>query len=172
MVSGVMESVLSHGTPPHVSREDLHSEGILGLIDAAIKFNPSKGVPFRAYAVLRIRGAILDEVRKIPGRTRSGVRLAEFINLESQRESLVDPCAMPWVNIVADERRHILHDKIKELPKRERHILTLHYFNDLPVREIARRFKVTTRMILRILRKTEARLHRLLSRGDDRLWSA
>ena len=49
--------------PAHVDRADIESAGIVGLIDAADKFDESRGVRFRAYAEIRIRGAILDELR-------------------------------------------------------------------------------------------------------------
>jgi RNA polymerase sigma factor, FliA/WhiG family/RNA polymerase sigma factor, sigma-70 family len=44
--------------------EDLVSVGIIGLMDAIEKFDSSKNVPFEAYAAIRIRGAVIDELRK------------------------------------------------------------------------------------------------------------
>jgi len=49
----------------HVEYEDLVSYGIFGLIDAIDKFDTTKEVKFETYASLRIRGAILDQIRKI-----------------------------------------------------------------------------------------------------------
>ena len=46
------------------TRENLHSAGILGLVEAANSFDASQGVAFRTYAYPRIRGAIVDELRK------------------------------------------------------------------------------------------------------------
>jgi RNA polymerase sigma factor FliA len=46
-----------------VDANDLISDGVLGLLDAADKFNPALGVSFRTYAQYRIRGAILDNLR-------------------------------------------------------------------------------------------------------------
>lgn len=43
---------------------DLYNIGVIGLMDALRKFDPSKKVPFESYAVIRIKGAIIDEVRK------------------------------------------------------------------------------------------------------------
>lgn len=43
---------------------DLFNIGVIGLMDALNKFDPTKKVPFESYAVLRIKGAIIDEVRK------------------------------------------------------------------------------------------------------------
>ena len=49
----------------NVEYEDLLSYGIFGLIDAIDKFDLSKGVKFETYASLRIRGAIIDSIRKL-----------------------------------------------------------------------------------------------------------
>ena len=49
----------------HVEYEDLISYGVFGLIDAIDKFNFEKGVKFETYASLRIRGSIIDSIRKM-----------------------------------------------------------------------------------------------------------
>jgi RNA polymerase sigma factor FliA len=51
--------------PQHVDLEDLVSAGVVGLMDAFIKFDPHKKVQFRSYAQFRIRGAILDSLRTL-----------------------------------------------------------------------------------------------------------
>ncbi len=51
--------------PQHVEMEDLVSAGVVGLIDAVQKFDPSKQVKFRSYAQFRVRGAILDSLRAL-----------------------------------------------------------------------------------------------------------
>ncbi len=49
--------------PPHISIDDLMSSGVIGLMDAIEKFNPSKKIQFKTYAEFRIRGAMLDDLR-------------------------------------------------------------------------------------------------------------
>jgi RNA polymerase sigma factor for flagellar operon FliA len=51
--------------PQHVPIEDLYSAGVVGLLDAFSKFDPSKQVQFSSYAQFRIRGAILDSLRTL-----------------------------------------------------------------------------------------------------------
>ncbi|OWZ84254.1 FliA/WhiG family RNA polymerase sigma factor [Natranaerobius trueperi] len=68
---------MSYGTPPGISRDDLISFGVIGLIDSINKFDLTRGVPFAAYARIRIRGAILDGLREfdfVPRRIRDEVR--------------------------------------------------------------------------------------------------
>lgn len=50
--------------PADVDRQNLESAGVLGLVEAAGQFDSSRGVDFGAFARLRIRGAILDELRR------------------------------------------------------------------------------------------------------------
>jgi RNA polymerase sigma factor for flagellar operon FliA len=50
--------------PREVDRQNLESAGVLGLVEAASQYDPGRGVEFGAFARLRIRGAILDELRR------------------------------------------------------------------------------------------------------------
>jgi len=61
LVAGRLSMYLGH----NVEYDDLVSYGIFGLIDAIDKFDMSKNVKFETYASLRIRGAILDQIRKM-----------------------------------------------------------------------------------------------------------
>jgi len=53
------------GLPPNVEFNDLVSYGILGLFDAITKYDVSQGNKFETYAVSRVRGSIMDELRKL-----------------------------------------------------------------------------------------------------------
>jgi len=55
----------------YVDFDDLTSYGIFGLIDAIDKYNPDKGIKFETYASIRIRGAIIDNIRKLDWVPRS-----------------------------------------------------------------------------------------------------
>lgn len=56
--------------PVHVELEDLVHDGICGLIDAADRYDPARGVPFAVFAKHRIRGAILDGLRRLDPASR------------------------------------------------------------------------------------------------------
>ena len=51
--------------PEHVDRDDLHSAGLVGLLQALRNYDPASGAAFECYARLRIRGAMLDELRRM-----------------------------------------------------------------------------------------------------------
>jgi len=57
--------------PPHIEVEDLISVGVLGLMDAIEKYDPTRGAKFKTYAEFRVRGAILDELRSMDWVPRS-----------------------------------------------------------------------------------------------------
>jgi len=57
--------------PSFMNRDDMKSAGMLGLLDAANKYDTSKNIKFKTFAEYRIRGAILDEMRKLDWFSRS-----------------------------------------------------------------------------------------------------
>ncbi len=59
------------GLPPNIEQADLVSYGIFGLIDAIEKFDLERAIKFETYAISRIRGAIIDELRSIDWIPRS-----------------------------------------------------------------------------------------------------
>ncbi|CAN5710522.1 RNA polymerase sigma factor WhiG [soil metagenome] len=68
------------GLPQNVEQADLVSYGIFGLIDAIDKFDPARGFKFETYAIARIKGAILDELRSmdwVPRSVRAKARALE-----------------------------------------------------------------------------------------------
>ncbi len=71
--------------PRHVDREDLARAGALGLVEAARRYDESRGVPFERFAAQRIRGAILDSVRAADWAPRSVRTLARKLEATEQR---------------------------------------------------------------------------------------
>jgi RNA polymerase sigma factor FliA len=62
---------LGSGLPAHVEEEDLVSYGLLGLIGAIERYDPDRDVKFETYALTRIKGAIIDELRSLDWVPRS-----------------------------------------------------------------------------------------------------
>lgn len=87
--------------PPHVSFDDLLHAGILGLIDAVDKFDPSKNVQLKSYARFRIRGAILDSLRQLDWGSRQLRRQARQIE-EAARELGAQLQRSPQESEIAD----------------------------------------------------------------------
>jgi RNA polymerase sigma factor for flagellar operon FliA len=71
---------LGSGLPAHVDEGDLVSYGLLGLISAIERFDPDRDIKFETYAIARIKGSILDELRAldwVPRSVRSRARQIE-----------------------------------------------------------------------------------------------
>src|SRR6202165_3222974 len=68
------------GLPPHVEEADLISYGLVGLISAIERFDLSREIKFETYAIMRIKGAIIDELRSldwVPRSVRARARAVE-----------------------------------------------------------------------------------------------
>ncbi|OGH98576.1 MAG: hypothetical protein A2039_02380 [Candidatus Melainabacteria bacterium GWA2_34_9] len=66
--------------PNTISTEDIAGYGVEGLIDAIEKFSPARGVRFETYALLRIRGAIIDRIRSLDWVPRGAQKRFKSIN--------------------------------------------------------------------------------------------
>ncbi len=104
--------------PDHIAVEDLISAGVLGLIDAIEKYDSAQGIPFEYYAKIRIKGAMLDEIRSmdwIPRslRQKSSIIEKACISLEQRfgRDPSEEELALE-LNLDMDEF-HKLMDEIK-----------------------------------------------------------
>src|SRR5215213_10307508 len=80
---------MASGLPSHVEKSDLVSYGLLGLIGAIERFDPEREIKFETYAIARIKGAIIDELRAldwVPRSVRSRARDVERAIGELERK--------------------------------------------------------------------------------------
>jgi RNA polymerase sigma factor for flagellar operon FliA len=80
---------LGAGLPSHVDDADLISYGLMGLIGAIERFEPERGIKFETFAMTRIRGAIIDELRSldwVPRSVRSRAREIEAAQNKLEHE--------------------------------------------------------------------------------------
>jgi RNA polymerase sigma factor (sigma-70 family) len=119
-----------------LERDDLVSAGVVGLIRAARKYDPARGVAFGVFARTYVRGAILDEIRSVIHR---GVPIETMVL--PGRDEAFDPDSV--ADLSADPPDVILASRVRRLMEtlldaNERLLLTLYYHEDLTIREIAR----------------------------------
>ncbi|HEY1690985.1 MAG TPA: sigma-70 family RNA polymerase sigma factor [Polyangiaceae bacterium] len=144
--------------PPNVLRDDLVAAGTFGLVEALRK-NAERGPAFEFYARLRIRGAMLDELRsqdwlsrrqraratqaKAEGAVAAGVIGFDDIS-EGALENMADASAAD-PHTLAERRceRSTLARVVAQLPEREGNIVRWHYLEDVPFKEIAARLGVS-----------------------------
>lgn len=192
--------------PSSVELDDLKSVGIIGLIDAIEKYSDDKGNHFKVYAEIRIRGAIMDELRAqdwVPrsvrdrqnlirkehqrlaqklGRTPSEQEVADGLKMtledfqrlstksiglsmisyedlntrsdQSNRdilESIPDHVQKTPDSILEEkDDSHLLYQALKQLPERQRMVLSLYYFEEMKLREIGELLGVTESRVSQI----------------------
>ena len=107
---------IAMGVPRSVELDDLISAGVVGLIEAFNSFDAEKGVKFESYASIRVRGAILDELRAVdwaPRSTRAKSREMEraIAVLENRLgRSPTEPEIAESLGIPLDDLHHLMDD--------------------------------------------------------------
>jgi len=80
---------MSSGLPSHVEESDLISYGLLGLISAIERFEPEREIKFETFAITRIKGSIIDELRSldwVPRSVRTKAREIERMNAKLEHK--------------------------------------------------------------------------------------
>ena len=113
--------------------DDLVSAGTVGLIEAVDRFDARRGVPFASFAYSRIRGAVVDELRRVSEWSRIGAAAAtEEVSLQAPIDG---DRSLTFIDVIPDpqspEPESAVHfgevvDAISTLPSREREILGLY----------------------------------------------
>jgi RNA polymerase sigma factor FliA len=199
--------VPTHGR--HAEYDDLINNGIIGLMDAIEKFEPGRLVKFETYASLRIRGEIIDSMRRQDwapvslrkkiktvssamftleerlGRPATEEETAEYLGmdvpdllktledaqtlnilyieeLKSGGDSSREPGGSEGDTVSAhyekQELKEIIAKLIEELPENERLVITLYYYEEMTMKEIAMTLGVTEPRISQIHSKVLSKL--------------
>lgn len=127
-----------------VSPEDLESAGVIGLIDAVDRYQPERGVPFEAYAALRVRGAVLDELRAAtggrPSETPARVSLDELLEAGDHTLPAIDEIGPQRA---AEDLAARVESALRYLPDRQREVIARYYGQSLTLRETGRTMGVS-----------------------------
>ncbi|MDD2705693.1 MAG: sigma-70 family RNA polymerase sigma factor [Acidocella sp.] len=121
---------------PWAEFDELLQWGAIGMMEAMQRFNPALGVNFQAFAARRIRGAMIDGLRR-EGSRRRGEMVFEADDVDNAAfeggTSPEDPLAL----LLRSDNRTLLVAALKTLPPLEYQVLAMHFFNELNNREIA-----------------------------------
>ena len=144
---------------------DYFQFGIEGLTEAIDRFDPDYGTKFETYAIQRIRGKIIDELRKVQIKPRitnpensnepvySNVSLNRSVDEEDGYmlyEVIPDGNQIPDEITEKNEAKELLVEAIKGLDERDRLILSLYYYEHLSYKEIAQMLNITISRISQI----------------------
>lgn len=153
IASGMLRRV-----PPSIELDDMVHEGVFGLIDAAERFDPSRGVPFRLYAKLRIRGAIMDATRR---RHYSNATHAPL-------DEAPEPPVLPDIEDRIDRSRSAkkVGQVLEMLPVEQRKVVSSYYAKGKTNADIGREAGVEPRKVCEIHRQALGTMRRdLEARG-------
>jgi RNA polymerase sigma factor for flagellar operon FliA len=166
--------------PPNVLRDDLMAAGTYGLIDSLRKNGQDRGPTFEWYARIRIRGAILDELRTQDWLTRrarnkvtaasdsSAPARAAVIGFDDLPErgraiSLTDENAQSPLQMCEKSiEKKALAKAMEQLPEREQMIVRLHYFQDVQFKAIAAKLGVSEPRVSQLHARAMGKLKALL----------
>ena len=155
---------------PLADADDLASAAFLGLIDAVDRFEPGRGVPFEAYASLRIRGAIIDELRRIDerGRSTAAAALPRAISLDGLAEDdwrhfLATPGDGVDEKFENEDLRGRVEGALRDLPPRQREVLARYYAEALTLRQAGQRMGISEARACQLHGRAITNLRRALS---------
>jgi RNA polymerase sigma factor for flagellar operon FliA len=186
---------------------DLYSAGAMGLLRARARFDARQGVRFRTFAEHWIRGAILDEVRRLQTtnrvngeRIKLGNRVAKAFRQRWMREpshaELADGMGMtmeqfdalrlyarnifapynvdttysvvdrrtqdPLADTIRKQQRAALHRTLKRLPTRERTVIRLYFFKDMPLQDVGQQLGTSLSRTSQLKRQALGRMRTML----------
>ncbi len=209
--------------PANIELDDLISSGVIGLMDAIEKYDPTRDNKFKTYAEFRIRGAILDELRAqdwVPRSVREKGKMLEraFAKIEQERgrpatdEEVCEELkisqdeyydllnqvrsvsllsyddlstvskgdkrtalgmtengkgANPYVEVNSAHLKKMVSEAIKDLPEKQRLVLSLYYYEDLNLKEIGRVLEVTESRVSQLHTQAIIRLKSKLKNHFD-----
>jgi RNA polymerase sigma factor for flagellar operon FliA len=169
--------------PPNVLRDDLVAAGTFGLVDA-LRRNTERTVAFEWYARIRIRGAVIDELRAqdwLTRRTRTRIANAQargesagmaMVGLDDVPEGhaygLNDTAApSPLDQVEQRMERVALERAIATLPEREASIVKWHYFEGIAFKDIAARLGVSEPRISQLHSRAMGRLRGVMTDANE-----
>ena len=208
-------------TMPHsIELSDLVQDGVLGLIDAAHRFDEGRGIKFETFAERRVRGAIIDALRRdawprgvrrirreleraredlrrelgaepglpdlarrvgldVPQLERMIVRIntiestSPLANVETLDSSTLPPVLVPSEPAAPDrlfedsQTRARVRAALRQLPARERRILSLYYFGEATMKQIGQQIGVNESRVSQLHARAIQRLRRVLAGATD-----
>lgn len=174
-----------------VDAQDLYQEGVVGLLEACDRYDPGQGASLETYAFARVRGAMIDLLRKVSWAGRgwmrgNGGQDVVMLSLDAPAgegwegygegkvtlgETLAGSLPCPEVEVAMMTILEALPPALEMLPARERHIFELKHIGDRSDKDIARLMHVTPSRITQLRHQAYARIKsslKVMEPGDER----
>jgi len=158
---------------------DYYQFGVEGLSEAIDRFNPDYGTKFETYAIQRIRGKIIDEIRKVQNKNKpfynsdiyaTNLSLNNSVSEDDGYmlyEVIPDDTDEPDFTVENDEAKEFLIKALKQLDERDRLIITLYYFEHLNYKDISKVLGITVSRVSQVHTKIIKNLKEKLALLND-----
>lgn len=166
-----------------VEEKDYFQFGVEGLSEAIDRFDPDFGTKFETYAIQRIRGKIIDELRKLQIKPRANYQNQDPNKVVYRNISMDQPYdsedgftlsdiipseyELPDDEYHALERKELLINSIKALNERDRLIITLYYYEHMNYKEISKILDITVSRVSQLHSKIMKELKKSIERVYD-----
>ncbi|MCZ7603263.1 MAG: sigma-70 family RNA polymerase sigma factor [Ignavibacteriales bacterium] len=159
--------------------KDYFQFGIEGLSEAIDRFDPDYGTKFETYALQRIRGKIIDEIRKVQSKYRVQTNSNILATNLSLNKSVSDDESFMLYEVIPDdneepdetlenlEAKELLVEALQKLEERDRLIITLYYYEHLNYKEIAQILGITVSRVSQVHSKIIDKLRSKLAHLND-----
>ncbi|MBC8371048.1 MAG: sigma-70 family RNA polymerase sigma factor [Planctomycetes bacterium] len=161
--------------PFSVSEEELYAAGMYGLMRAARSYDESQGAKFKTYAYHRVRGAILDDLRRMDFLPRSirdkakttGEDAPAIVALPTDEDGHIGLGASEVDDSVEqNEALTNMHAAIDKLPEKMKSVMSMYYRDNMKMCEIGARLNITESRVSQIHTNAVSRLRRMLNPSD------
>ena len=166
-----------------VEEKDYFQFGVEGLSEAIERFDPNFGTKFETYAIQRIRGKIIDELRKLQIKPRTNY-LNQDPNKVIYRNISIDQTydadesftladvipseyELPDDEFNENEKKDLLIESIKKLNDRDRIIITLYYYEHMNYKDIAKVLDITVSRVSQLHSKIMKELRKKIEKQYD-----
>ncbi len=164
-----------------IDEKDYFQFGVEGLSEAIDRFDPDYGTKFETYAIQRIRGKIIDELRKLQIKPRANLNDPDRVvyrNVSLHHhydgddgytlgEVIPSDAKKPDEEFDKNEQKEFLKEAIKELNERDRLIISLYYYEEMNYKEIADVLNITVSRVSQIHSKIMKELRKKLERNYE-----
>ncbi len=167
---GAIARTVSRGLPSVVEIDELINDGVLGLYTALERYDPRRNVGFSTYAGHRIRGAMLDGLRRrdpLPRALRRAQKAfggggIQFHDLDEALMVPADEDASPEALVLEADLRRRVRCGLEALPPRDREVLELRMVRGWPLRAVAEQLSLSITRVAEIQARGLERLRRYL----------
>lgn len=155
----------------YAESDDIINEGVIALMAAIDGFDPEKNVKFETYAGIRIKGAVIDYLRKLDRVPRTLRKLSKqlddnFARLNSELcrtptdeellyednldENISASSETADAKMYEREKKQVIADAVATLPEKEKQVVTMYYYERLKYSEIAKVMSITQSRVCQI----------------------